>query len=449
MEDKKITKKKTATVKKPAAKKVATKKVKTPKETIVKEEKIIEQPIIEVKKETTFKTLEVLILIIITFVVTAGMAFGLYKISENKQLKQTIPIDDKVLQQFIKNYNYIIDNYYDEINKEELLNGAIEGMVDALGDDYSTIITEDEEEQFNIRLNGIYEGLGIEIQNNYELVKDKDGNITGYIYKDIEIIRVFKDTPADKAGLKVGDIVLAINDISMEGKLTSDLTSEVKKITDKNFTLKIKREGKEQTVKVSKQTIEIPSVTVEEKDNYVYIKIQDVFASNTDEQFSKIIDGLNKNIKGIIIDVRDNSGGHLSSVENMLSKMMDKSKVIYQLDNKGSITKINSTGKKTLDYKVVVLINENSASASELLAVSLKESYGATLVGTKTYGKGSVQELTTVELTQAQYKITTKKWLSPNGNSINKVGVAPDVEVTGSDAQYEEAVKQIETLLKK
>lgn len=439
MEEKKTNRKKTeseakTTIKKTTTKKPAVKRtVKKVEPALEKKEPVKEEPVKEVKNEVIeekhgFSTLEVVILIFITCFVTIGLTTGVYRVLDDNV---STPTNNAVLDEFIENYNYIVENYYGQIDQKTALNGAIKGLLEAIDDDYTTIITEEEEDQYNIRLEGSYRGLGIEIVNTYDLLKDDNGTITGYIYKDIEVTSVFPDSPADKAGLKVGDIITHVNDISMEGKLTSELTAYVKS-TSGALTLKVKREGKEMTFKASSTLVTIPSVTTEyiNKDGkkVAFIDIE-LFAANTDEQFIEALDNLDKDTAGLIIDVRENSGGHLESVANMLSAMMDKTHVIYELETKGDIVKTYSDGNKTLDYKVAVLINGNSASASELLAISLKESYGATLVGTKSFGKGTVQKLLTIYLTGEQYKVTTQKWLSPNGNSVDKVGIEPDVKI--------------------
>ena len=169
---------------------------------------------------------------------------------------------------------------------------------------------------------------------------------------------------------------------------------------------------------------------------------------NTDTQFKKHLDELEKDgIDSLIIDLRGNTGGHLTSVENMMSMFLDKTKVIYQIESKGKTTKYYSKGKETKKYPIVVLVDELSASASEMLTATLKESYGATVVGKTTFGKGTVQEL--LDSNENQYKITTKKWLTPNGNWINEVGVKPDVEVDLDEKYLKEPTKENDNQLQK
>ena len=149
---------------------------------------------------------------------------------------------------------------------------------------------------------------------------------------------------------------------------------------------------------------------------------------NTDTQFKTKLKELEKDgIDSLIIDLRGNSGGHLTAVENMISEFLDKDKVIYQMETKSKIKKYYSKGNKTKIYPIVLLVDNDSASASEMMTAALKESYGATIVGMTTYGKGTVQELQ--DSNESQYKITTKKWLTPNGNWINEVGIKPDYEM--------------------
>ena len=179
-----------------------------------------------------------------------------------------------------------------------------------------------------------------------------------------------------------------------------------------------------------------------------YIKI-DIFSATTYSQLKKTIEKLEKeNIEGMIIDVRDNTGGHLTVVSDMLSLMMDKSHVIYQIENKGKKTKYYSTGKKTKQYPIVILQNSGSASASELFTAAMKEEYGAKVVGTKSYGKGTVQELNTLQ-DGTQYKFTTKKWLTPKGNWIHEKGITPDENVELDEKYFENPTQENDNQLQK
>ena len=176
----------------------------------------------------------------------------------------------------------------------------------------------------------------------------------------------------------------------------------------------------------------------------------DTFALNTDEQFkTKLKELEDANMDSLIIDVRSNTGGHLSTVTNIISEFLDKSKTIYQTDTKGKIEKIKSKGDKTKNYKIVLLGDGASASASEVLIAALKESYGATFVGTTTFGKGTVQEMHSIEATGENYKITTKKWLTPNGNWINEKGINPDYEVFLDGSYFENPTKENDSQIQK
>lgn len=388
-----------------------------------------------------FNTTEVVFLIIVTCVISLIMGWS---ISNGTKLKNNkiYSTDDKELEEFIENYNYILENYYKDIDKKELLDGATEGMISKLDDEFSTVIPEESTNNFNIRLEGTYEGIGVEIVN------DENNNVI--IYSIIE------NSPAEKAGLKVGDIIIKIDDKDFTNKKTSELSNYVKNSTKENFKIVIKRDGEEKTFELKREKVTLKSVDskIIERDNkkvgYIYIAI---FANDTYNQFKKALNQLEQEkIDALILDVRDNTGGHLTTVSKMLSLFLDSNHVIYQTQTKEETKKFYSKGKETKKYKIVVLQNENSASASELLSAALKEEYKATIIGTKSYGKGTVQEL--IKTTSgSEYKLTTKKWLTPKGNLIHKKGVMPDIEIELSDEykndpteendnQYQKAIEE-------
>jgi len=174
-----------------------------------------------------------------------------------------------------------------------------------------------------------------------------------------------------------------------------------------------------------------------------------LFSNIAYKQFAEELEKLEKDdIDSLIIDVRDNSGGHLSTAVNIISLFLNSKHVIYQTETKGEIEKFYSKGNETKKYPIVVLQNKNSASASEMLSSTLKEEYGATIVGEVSYGKGTVQELLDLN-DDIEYKITTKKWLTPKGNWINKKGVSVDVEVSLDDKYYENPSDETDNQLQK
>ena len=221
-----------------------------------------------------------------------------------------------------------------------------------------------------------------------------------------------------------------------------------------NMKLTILRDEQKYIFDVPKEFINLESVFYEMKENKTgYIEIS-IFANNTYKQFKKALEELeSQGMKSLILDVRGNSGGHLSAVEDMLSLFLDESHVIYQTEDKTGIEKKYSKGKKDKTYPIVILQDLNSASASEILASTLRDELDAYIIGNTSYGKGTVQELQTIS-NVGQYKFTTKKWLTPKGIWINEIGVVPDLEVTltedyfkeptlDNDNQYQAAIKHL------
>lgn len=392
----------------------------------------------EQKKE--FKLSEVIVLIIITLIIGFIIGMSLFKVViEKKDIR--VSNGDPELKKFIDNYNYIVDNYYGELDKKELIDKAISGMLESIDDPYTTYIDEESSNSFATTLEGSFEGIGVEIVN------DSDKNIVVY--------SVIKGSPAEKAGVQPLDIIKSINGKNLENVETSEFVSIVKTSENPIITLEIKRNDEIVKKEIKREKVIITSVESEvferqnKKIGYIYISI---FANNTYAQFKKQLEELEKKgIDSLIIDVRGNTGGHLTAVENILSLFLDSSHIIYQTEDKNGIEKTYSKGRETKKYKIVVLTNKSSASASEILAATMKEEYGATLVGTTTYGKGTVQELKTLPDGE-QYKFTTKKWLTPKGNWIHEKGVEVDVEVEfnkdyydnpthDNDKQLQEAIK--------
>ena len=372
-----------------------------------------------VEHKSGFNTIEVLVLVLVAiafgFVVGTGVSFF-------KQEYKGEKISNS-LQELIAVYNNIMDSYYEDIDEQDLVDAAIDGMLDSLDDPYSTYMDEDNAETFNETVDGSYDGIGITITQNEN--------------KDILIVSVAEDSPAEKADIQIGDILLKINKKSLSGLSLDKVTEIIKGTKDKTFNLTIKRGEEELTKKVTSETIDLVSVTSKvyplNNGNAGYISIN-TFAANTYKQFKKELNRLEKkNINSLIIDVRSNPGGHLSQTRDILELFMKKGSVLYQVQYKKEVRKIKDETKASRTYPVVVLINSSSASASEILAASFKDSYvDATLIGKKTYGKGTVQ--TAYSLSDgSSLKYTTEKWLTPKGKWIDGKGVSPDKNVLLTD----------------
>ena len=391
------------------------------------------------KENDLYTSREVVTVMLFSIGIGILLCFGLISLFTGKNYLAVT----RDLKKVVDTYYAIVDNYYGELDKDSLIDGAVEGMISSVGDSFTSYSDTDSAISFNETINGTYEGVGLSIATL------NDGTIT--------VIEVFDDSPAYKAGIKVGDIILKVDGESYEGKSGSDISNYVKNSGKDKVILTIKRDDKEEDITVNLSKVDIPYVSGEllEKDGKKigYIDIS-LFSSNSYKQFKNKLDKLEKdNIDGLIIDVRDNSGGYLTSVTDICNLFLEKGKIIYQLeDSKGKVLKKDTTKEKR-SYDIVVLINGASASASEILASTIKESYGGEVVGTNSFGKGTVQQ-TKKLLDGSMIKYTTQKWLTPDGNFINEVGVTPTKEVEldskyfenpihENDNQLQEAIKLI------
>lgn len=382
------------------------------------------------KNMPTFKTKEVVFLLVLTSIIALTMG-GL--VTYNVALKGERV--DEELQDFIENYDYIVENYYGDVDKTKLIDSAIAGMLTTL--DKNSAYVGGEDTNFSIYLEGTYEGTGIQVYN------DDNNNVVIY--------SVFEGSAASKAGLQAGDIIVKLNDKDTTNMTISDFADLVKKQKG-TFNITYKRDGKEKSVKLSVNKVELKSVfskVIKKEDKKIgYIRVS-IFANNTYEQFKKELQDLeDKNIDGLVIDLRGNSGGHLSAAEEIISLFLDSSHPIYQIKTKEYQKKYYSTGKETKKYKISILIDGNSASASEVVTSALMEQYGAKTIGEKSYGKGTVQELQTLPNGE-QYKLTTKSWLTSKGEVIDGKGIKPDYEVSLDDKYLEDPSDENDNQLQK
>lgn len=376
------------------------------------EEKLQNEPKITKKRTNKgFSLLETIIIIVITAIVS-GITTGviLYNtFDSNNSLSYNELTDDEHLKEFLDVYNSVSNEYYKDINKEEMLEEAIEAMMNYLGDDYTTYLNEEETTLLSDTLSGKYKGIGVS-------------------FKDKTIVEVFKNSPAEFAGIEVNDIITKVNNEDCSNLEDDDIVNLIKENSEK-VSIVVTRDGKELSYEIALDSLNIPAITyeiTEENIGYIYIS---TFSNTLAEQVKDAIAELeNKNMKSLIIDVRDNAGGYLIAASDVASLFLEKGKTIYSLqsNNKQEIYKDKTDEKR--DYEIVVLINKNSASASEILAAALKESYGATLIGNTSYGKGMVQQTKTLN-NGKMVKYTTAKWLTPTNNCVDGVGLVPDYEI--------------------
>lgn len=319
----------------------------------------------------------------------------------------------KELAKFVDAYDAIVNNYYKEVDKDKLVESAINGMVSSIGDEYTSYSDKDVTDNFNETVNGKYMGIGALIMKSEN---------------DLVIYKIFEDSPSYRAGLKDGDIILKLDDKDTKDMSVNDIASIVKNDDNKEVKLLVKRGEENLDITIVKDMVELPVVSgkvINHNDKKIgYISLS-IFSSVASEQFNKELVKLEKEgISGLVIDVRGNSGGYLTTVTDIVSYFLKKGDIIYKLEVNDKVTVRKDKTKESRDYPVAVLIDKNSASASEILASSIKESYNGYVVGTNSYGKGTVQQ-TLVLSDGSMIKYTIEKWLTPLGNWINEEGVIP------------------------
>lgn len=364
----------------------------------------------------------VLIVIVFSLLSSAITGITIYFLNNKNVL---LSENEKELLDTFKSIN---DKYYKDIDINKVKDAAIDGMMDYLNEDYSELLNDYESNSLLDKLNGQYKGIGVSI---------------GVIDDKVTIMEVRDDTPAKRADIRTGDIILGINNIKIGTDNFSNITSIVE--NSESITLELKRDKEVLKKNVDVATIIKPSVSssiideLDKKIGYIYIE---TFSNTTDSQFKSNLELLeSKGIDSLIIDVRDNTGGYLEISESIASLFIIKDKPIYQYKSKDSYEIVYDRTDESRNYDIVVLINERTASASEILALALKESYGAILIGETSYGKGSVQQLGVLN-NKENIKITVAKWYSPNGNSIDEIGILPGIYVKNDSTNIDKQLKK-------
>ena len=381
-------------------------------------------------KKYTFNFIELISIIIVSLFL--GTIIGnIITYDKENIVFNSVPEE---LDEFVSTYNTINNSYYKKVSKDKLVDAAIEGMLSSLDDPYSEYMNKTDSTEFNETVNGEYDGIGITI------ISDNDA---------VKIVSVFDNSPAKKIGLKAGDEITSINDEKVANKNTEQISKLIK--NSKKVKIKVIRDNEEKEYTIKKGTVDIPSVTSKmiDKDNKIgYISIS-IFSSNTYKEFNKALEKLEKNnMKALVIDVRNNPGGHLDQVSDIIDLFLNKNDVMYQIKNNGKKKKVYAATNSKRKYKIAVLINKNSASASEILAAALKDSYNSSVVGVNSYGKGSVQKQYKLS-NGSSIKYTVKKWYTPKGESIDKKGVEPTEIIEQSENYFNNPSIDNDTQLQK
>lgn len=388
-------------------------------------------------KKTKFELWEV---IAITLFSSLVMSFCTgYLVYKSSCGKVTSVNGDEYLAELYKAYDEIKSNYYSSVDLGSLVDAGIKGMFSYLGDPYTTYLDKDQTDNLTDSLKGTQHGIGVLIN-----LSDEE--------KKIIISKVYDNTPAKEAGLVSGDEIVKVNDkLVSESENLKDITALIK--SSDEVRLVIQRDGvdKEYTLK----TADFYNPSVEENiiegangDKIGYLQISK-FNETAYEQFNQKLNKLEATgINSLIIDLRGNTGGFLSAATKISELFLKKGEVIYSLNEQSGTKVTYDETEESRNYKVFVLVNESSASASEILAAALQDSYGAILVGTTTYGKGKVQKTNKMN-DGTMYKYTSAKWLTPKGECIDGVGLKPDIEISNGnellkDLVLEKAIEEIQ-----
>ena len=324
-------------------------------------------------------------------------------------------------QKLYEAFDKLNENYYKDLDQDTLVNGAINGMLDSVGDPYSDYMNEDEAKKFQESISSSFEGIGAEIQ-------EKEGYIS--------IVSPIKGSPAEKAGLQPNDKITKVDGKSIQGMSVTDAVLLIRGEKGTKVTLTIQRPGQEKPMEVTITRDEIPIETVyaEMKENGVAEIQITSFSENTHKELVDALNEMNeKGMKKLVLDLRQNPGGLLDQAVKISNLFVPEGEVLFQVeDSNGKVEKYVSESGKKVDVPTAVLVDGGSASAAEILAAAVSESNDIPLIGTKTFGKGTVQTAESFK-DGSNMKFTTAKWLTPEGNWIHEKGIKPDVEVKMPD----------------
>ncbi|MED4695388.1 S41 family peptidase [Peribacillus frigoritolerans] len=362
-------------------------------------------------KKFTFIMGIFLVIFLTAGITTIALTFG------DEKVESLAPDKHAEFEKLYSTYDKIKDDYYEEVDEEKLVDGAINGMIKSLDDPYSAYMDKKEASSFHESISSSFEGIGAEIQ-------EQDGQIM--------VVSPIKGSPAEKAGVKPNDIILSVDGKSVEGLSSSEAVLKIRGEKGTKVDLSISRAGESEPIEltIKRDTIPIETVYAEMLDDGV-AKIQVTsFSEHTVQELKTALEEMSKkDMKGLVLDLRGNPGGLLDQAIEMASLFIPNGKVVLQVeDRSGKKDVYKSENDGELKIPVVVLIDDGSASASEIVAAAVSESADIPLIGVKSFGKGTVQTAQDFE-DGSNFKYTAAKWLTPEGNWIHKKGIKPDITV--------------------
>ena len=388
------------------------------------------------------KIYKVIMLILITGIVTFMItSIGMYNyfVKTNQGRKAVVESIEKngddystlnAKLQIVK--DYLNENYIGELNLDKMIEGAIKGYVEGVGDDYTEYLSKDEYEELIVNVTGDFVGIGVYIY------KDKDGNLI--------VLAPMENSPSEEAGIEAGDIILTIDGENCNEMDINVASSKIKGEAGSTVELEIQRGTETLKKTVTRRTVEISdsaSKILEGNIGYIVLSTFDTDCSKKIEKYMEEFQ--RKGINSVILDLRNNTGGVVEEAVKISELFIDKGNTVLRSYNKTEKeTIIKSSSGKYKDINLVVLVNDYSASASEIVTAALKDNKAATIVGIRTYGKGVMQEIQ--PLFDGAIKITIEEFKTPNGDKINKVGIKPDVEIeidkdSNEDLQLQKAIE--------
>lgn len=374
------------------------------------------------KKQRIYKTIMLVVLtIFITFIVTTFYISNKYKLGTGSTPLTSIITNNSSsdkLTTSLKNIESIIKKYYlNDYDEDKAIESAISAYVSALGDEYTEYIPVEEMQEYTENIMGNYVGIGI------YMVKNTEKNT-------IEVLLPIKDSPAEKAGILSGDTIISVDGKEYSGNDMTAAANNIKGEEGTTVKLVIQRGEEQLTFEIKRAKVSTNPIIAKKMENNIgYLEVSS-FDEGTAEDFKNKYEELKaQGINSLIIDLRNNGGGLVEEALKMADYIVPKGKeLLITTDKNGKEEIKKATADPIIDQKIILLVNENTASASEILAGALKDNEKATIIGTKTYGKGVIQQILTLK-SGAGIKVTIEEYYTPNSNKINKVGIEPDETV--------------------